>query len=149
MTHQVLYLNMFTSCFRKKCSSETNKLRESSVAVDHGGQRAYKDQDWGGGHEELGRDQDWVGRRKELESWVKGEEMSLFLIGAPDPVPDGPTSTRHFRGAGVGESCNRTQRVPFQIQHWQSHVTSTYLIHAWFLLFWVCLHPLFLGLPSH
>ena len=37
--------------------------------------------------------------------------MSLFLIWAPGPVPDGPTSAGHFRGAGIGESCNRTQRV--------------------------------------
>ena len=42
---------------------------------------------------------------------MKEEAMSLFLIWAPGPVPDGPTSARHFRGAGIGESCNRTQRV--------------------------------------
>lgn len=75
---------------------QRNKLGKSPVAVDHEGRR----------HEQINTE---AGRLKALGSCVKGEEMSLFLIRAWGPLPDGHTSTGPLRGAGAGEALNATK----------------------------------------
>lgn len=52
-----------------------------------------------------------------MGSCEKGEEMSLFLIRAWGPLPDGHTSTGPLREAGAGEALNGTKMGQTTVGH--------------------------------